>query len=202
MIDNSTSFPKKIVRALQALNRIVPMPNNTTEIELKFFLPEFYENMIPETCKFSTLHQIYLDRPDRPGIECRVRAKEDNRIFSYFYTEKTPTNEDGVRAEHEEQINKIRFEELCTLYRNPAWNDIHKKRYKIPFEDNLLELDVYSCKLTGLVVCECEFTSVEEMKVFRMPEYLGRAIDVTADRSFSNAKLAKQGMPQEAIDLL
>lgn len=197
LVDNTGTFDHKILRALLALKRTIHMPN-TQEIERKFLLKRHDFNGIDfpaETQSFG-LFQDYLDRPDRPGIECRVRRKVLDGVSSYVYTEKTQTQEDGVRGENEEKITEARYHELLAAYGNPAWSQIHKTRYKIPLEgEHVMELDEYHDRLQGLVMAEVEFKSTKDMKQFVMPKFIGKHLDVTADERYSNASLSKNGWP-------
>ena len=64
---------------------------------------------------------------------------------------------------------------------------IEKLRYKLPWHGLVREVDVFQGENLGLVIAEIELP--HEDKVFEKPEWLGR--DVTSDRRYSNASLAK-----------
>ena len=64
---------------------------------------------------------------------------------------------------------------------------IEKLRYKLPWQDLVWEIDVFQGENQGLVVAEIELP--HEDKVFERPDWLGR--EVTSDRRYSNASLAK-----------
>jgi CYTH domain-containing protein/predicted ATPase len=193
-VDNSTDFPTKINRALLALRRILAMPDQAQEIEKKFRVRGFSPSVIPPGTPSYEITQVYLDRQDRPGIECRVRMKMTDGDCSYAYTEKTPTATAGVRGESEEKITESRFRELCTAYSHPNWKPIKKTRYKIRFDNYTMELDVYRGELAGLVIVEVEFPSVEEMNAFVPPPRFN-LIDVTSDKRYSNKSLSVDGIP-------
>ncbi len=197
LVDNTGTFDHKILRALLALRRTIDMPK-AQEIERKFLLKRHDFNGIefPAGTQSFELFQDYLDRSDRPGIECRVRLKVLEGVSSYVYTEKTQTEEEGVRGENEEKITEARYQELLAAYGNPKWNQIRKTRYKIPLEgEHVMELDEYHDRLQGLVVAEVEFKSTKDMEQFVMPKFIGKHLDVTADERYSNASLAKNGWP-------
>jgi CYTH domain-containing protein/predicted ATPase len=193
IIDNSTGFPEKINRALIALRRVLHMPQ-ATEIEKKYCVLGFHPSLVPEGTKASMIVQTYLLIPEKPGIECRVRAKTTNGSTSYYYTEKTATDTEGVRGEHEEQLTEIRYNELLALQADPACGCVEKTRYKIRYGSYMLELDVYAGKLGGLVTLEVEFPSVEAMAAFVPPPGF-QLTDVTADKRYSNRMLAEFGKP-------
>ena len=64
---------------------------------------------------------------------------------------------------------------------------IEKLRYKLPWHGLVWEIDVFQGENQGLVIAEIELP--HEDKVFEKPEWLGR--EVTSDRRYSNASLAK-----------
>jgi CYTH domain-containing protein/predicted ATPase len=194
LVSNNKSFDAKILDALLALKRTIPMSDTALEIERKFiFKNKFSLDLIPSGTQFYAINQDYLDRPDRPGIECRVREKIVDGVSSYAYTEKTSTEVEGVRGENEEKIDRTRYEELKKLYGQVHWRQIKKKRYKIPLGDLIMELDVFEGDLRGHVSAEIEFKSAEEMKQFIFPPLFDEMIDVTSDERYSNASLAKFG---------
>ena len=67
---------------------------------------------------------------------------------------------------------------------------VRKTRYRIPFDDHVIELDQFHDALEGLVLAEVEFDSEEEMAAFEPPDWFGR--DVTGDPAYSNASLARR----------
>ncbi len=64
-----------------------------------------------------------------------------------------------------------------------------KTRYFIPLNGGLTaELDVFSGKLSGLVIAEVEFNSQEQMQNFAAPEWFG--CDCTEQKQSANIYLA------------
>ena len=61
--------------------------------------------------------------------------------------------------------------------------------------DLVIELDVYSGALTGLLVAEVEFGSEEAAGTFEPPAWFGT--EVTDDARFKNQQLASVGAPAE-----
>jgi adenylate cyclase len=54
-----------------------------------------------------------------------------------------------VRGEWESEIPEWVFE---ALWREAKQNSIDKNRYSVPYDDHVLEVDVYSGRLAGLVI--------------------------------------------------
>ena len=96
-----------------------------------------------------------------------------------------------VRVEEEIEIDADRFERLWPLTEGRR---IEKTRYEIDAADGLvIELDVYTGALDGLVTAEVEFDSEEAADAFEPPGWLGE--DVTEDLRYKNQRLARQGLP-------
>lgn len=195
VVDNSGAFSDKINRALEALRRILKMPT-PQEIEVKFRVYDFSLGQVPGDAKFYNIEQTYLERPDRPGIECRVRKREVARSSSYFYTEKTSTDVVGVRAEHEEIIDETHYNAFIAAWKKPGTCTVFKTRYKFHHGSSVAELDVYQGNLKGLVMLEIELPNVEAMGTLALPGQF-KLVDKTADKRYSNASLAEHGIPEE-----
>ena len=73
---------------------------------------------------------------------------------------------------------------------------IEKRRYRIPHGDHMVELDVFEGALAGLVLGEIELSSADTKMT--LPDYLGE--DVTDDPSYTNARLALNGLPRAATN--
>ena len=96
-----------------------------------------------------------------------------------------------VRVEEEIEIEPDRFERLWPLTEGLR---IEKTRYEIDAGDGLvIELDVYTGDLAGLVVAEVEFASEEAADGYAPPGWLGP--DVTEDVRYKNQRLARDGAP-------
>ena len=96
-----------------------------------------------------------------------------------------------VRVEEEIEIEPDRFERLWPLTEGLR---IEKTRYEIDAGGGLvIELDVYTGDLAGLVVAEVEFASEEAADGFAPPGWLGP--DVTEDVRYKNQLLARDRAP-------
>lgn len=199
IINNTGDFGTKMNRALAALGRKLKMSESEQPIEseLKFWVKNFSRNLIPGNAESSLIRQTYLLRPDRTGIECRVRKRWTNEGEEFFYTEKTKTEVEGERGESETPIDSETYAEYVRLYSDPACGEIMKERHKFVFGHRTFELDIYMVTpLEGLVVLEVELPDIAERFAVLVPPQFD-LLDVTADLRFSNRILAEHGKPPE-----
>jgi CYTH domain-containing protein len=152
------------------------------EIERKFLVAEPPSSL--ERWPSTAIEQGYLAL-DEDGTEVRVRRR-DRRTW---LTVKSGAGR--VRVEEEIEIEPERFERLWPLTEGLR---IEKTRYEIDGGDGvLIELDVYTGDLAGVVVAEVEFDSEEAADAFDAPGWFGD--DVTEDVRYKNQRLARDGAP-------
>jgi CYTH domain-containing protein len=68
-------------------------------------------------------------------------------------------------------------------------NEIRKNRYPFEHEGRKYSVDVFLGALQGLILCETEFASDEEMADFRLPAFA--VMDVTNDPMFAGGSLVE-----------
>lgn len=109
-----------------------------------------------------------------------------------------------ARTEVEMPIAATEAEEL---WPHTVGRRIEKTRYRIDLEGagldraaHVAEVDVYHGSLAGLFVAEVEFATESSAAEFVPPNWFGR--ELTGDDRWSNAHLARNGMPEEFIDEL
>lgn len=173
------------------------MEQQTHEMERKWLIPQFTPSMIPSTSRNSRITQTYLEISGLSDTECRVRKEvSDDQKTVFTYTQKSKTDNPAVRIAPEHEITQDEYLEYVADNSKPSYEHITKTRCKIPDGDGVLELDVFDEYLLGLVIMEREFSSVEEMEAYILPEYFG-GIEVTNDKRYSNASLSRYGMPYD-----
>ena len=157
------------------------MNQNGLEIERKFLIK------MPDTallerisdCKKVYIEQTYLS--DRR----RIRRWEEDANISYIVTFKEKITE-MTRIERESEISKDEFDALMQN-RDPSRATIKKVRYRIPFEDKLLEIDLFDFwKDRAFLEIELE----SETDTFNVPSFLSIIKEVTEDRRYRNSALA------------
>ncbi len=151
------------------------------EIERKFLVSVLPPNI--ESYPNNEIMQGYLRILD-DGTEERVRKKGPH----YFYTVKS--GKGLIREESEKKITEKDFMELWPKTRDKR---VLKTRYDIEYEGVLIELDIFSGHLEGLIVAEVEFESEEESSKFIPPQWFGT--EITHDERYKNKYLALHGRP-------
>lgn len=156
------------------------------EIERKFLVDKKPENL--DGYQQYRITQGYIDITDErsENLEMRIRMKGDK----YFQTVKSGWGLE--RSEEEIELSKQQFN---TLWPFTEGKRIEKIRYEIDYDNFLIELDIYSGSLEGLIVAEVEFQSVEESEAFNPPNWFDK--EVTEDERFKNKNIAINGIPQD-----
>ena len=112
--------------------------------------------------------------------------------LEYFMTVKGPG--DLCREEWEVSIPEWVF---IQLWPKTKGRRIRKIRYHVPFNEFVIDIDKFLGDLKGLYFLECEFKRVEDVKKFKTPDWVGRNIDVTKNKEYSNRSLAMKGLPKK-----
>lgn len=103
----------------------------------------------------------------------------------------------GGRSRLEEEI-EIDAERFARLWPLTEGRRLEKTRHLIPASAGLMiEVDVYSGALSGLMVAEVEFGSEDAAEAFEPLDWF--ASEVTDDARFKNQTLACEGAPADAV---
>jgi adenylate cyclase len=152
------------------------------EVERKWLV----ETAAPEAldAPAERIDQGYLTIGDA-GAETRVRRKGDR----FWITVKSGSG--LARNETEVELTAGQFEALWPATEGAR---VEKVRHSMPTGDgHLIELDVYSGVLDGLIVVEVEFDDPWGAESFVVPFWFGR--EITADAAYKNQRLAVNGLP-------
>jgi adenylate cyclase len=149
-----------------------------TEIERKFLLKR-----LPPEAKRSRRYRIaqgYLvAEPDDRHVRLRKKGKSASLTFKIV---------DGIVREEREI--KLTAQQFAALWPGTMGRRLRKMRYEIPWNDVVIEVDVYGGKNNGLIVAEVEFPTRAACRKFKSPDWFGR--EVTGDKRYSNIKLATE----------
>lgn len=145
------------------------------EIERKYLVRHIPEHL--EQYNYQKIAQGYLCT--EPVV--RIRRSNDDYYMTY--------KGDGlmVREEYNLPLTKEAYDHLRPKIDGLL---IAKTRYLIPLDNGLTaELDIFEEDLSGLVIVEVEFDSVEEADLFKAPDWFGE--DVTDSGKYHNSYLSR-----------
>lgn len=163
------------------------------EIERKYLIrwidPEFLRNQAG--CAVWTIEQIYLTA--EPGQTRRIRQVTENGEPRWYKTFKRRL----TALSCEEDEGRISLEEFSRLRAeaDPDKKPIQKVRYRIPWQGQTLEFDLYPF-WTDRAILEVELER-EDQSVF-LPDWVRVVRDVTADRRYKNVRLASE-IPMDSL---
>lgn len=146
------------------------------EIERKFLV-----KWLPDGLKRSrsfVIEQGYL-ATESAGRQVRIRKRGHTASLTF------KARRDSHREEREIKLSPKQF---AALWPGTAGRRLRKVRYEIPWENLLIELDIYRGRHTGLVVAEVEFPNRASCRRFKAPWWFGR--EVTGEKRYSNVRLA------------
>lgn len=147
------------------------------EIERKFLIKELPNDL--DTYKYHIIEQAYLTY--EPTI--RVRKEDDNYYMTYKGS--------GLIA-HEEYNLPLTKESYFILKEKAEGNVISKKRILIPYNEHIIELDIFLGSLAPLIIAEVEFSSLEEANSFIPPTWFEK--DVTDNKEYYNSNLSRRNV--------
>ena len=156
------------------------------EIERKF-LVDFYGSAQAHieaggiNIESTPIIQGYLAIDDEDSSEVRIRNKAGK------YTLTTKLGSGLIRGEAEVSLTAEQFDSLWPLTNGKV---VEKVRHHIPHGERIIELDVYTGPLDGLVVAEIEFISEDEANDYEQPAWFG--LEVTEDPKYKNQALARR----------
>jgi len=161
------------------------MTEGPLEIERKYRLahPPSPDDLSVRGARSFRLEQVYLAEPP-PGRRIR-RIEAPDGAVSHRLTTKRHLR-DLVREEVEIEIDAAEYQRLVAEA-DPGRHPIRKTRHVVAHGAQQLEIDVFE-EPAGLVLVEVELAS--ETESVELPEWLGKARDVSTDPRYANANLA------------
>lgn len=163
------------------------------EIEYKFLIrmPDT-EQLMRLGAQESAIVQTYL--LSRDGQTERVRMRRYGDRTEYTHTRKERISP-AVCREDEQSVSEEAYRELLGQA-DPRRNPIEKRRYCVPYEGYLYEIDVYPFWQDRAVM---EVELEREDARFPIPPFVEVIRDVTADRRYKNSMLAV-AVPQDPLE--
>ncbi|MCI7767450.1 MAG: hypothetical protein MSJ26_05650 [Oscillospiraceae bacterium] len=154
------------------------------EIERKFLIRRT-PALFAECTEKTEIEQIYLKKKT-PDIQRRVRRMTTNGNAKYYYTEKRFLSA-AVREENEREITPEEYEKL-RIEADSALVPILKTRYILIYSSQRFEIDTYPFSSE---YASMELELADESQEIILPPYAEIIKEVTGDKRYSNAALAK-----------
>lgn len=151
------------------------------EIEKKFLVSDIPD--LSQAVKVFEIEQGYLC--SEPTV--RIRKKNDDYILTYKNRIAVDGEALNVSDEREMPLTKASFFHLKEKCDGIC---IKKTRYCIPYQNHMIELDIFHDRYEGLILAEVEFDSIEESKLFEKPSWFLE--DVSGKVDYTNSYLAQK----------
>jgi adenylate cyclase len=149
---------------------------NNREIERKFLVKWLPDNF--KRARHFIIEQGYL-ATESAGRQVRLRKTEKATSLTFKV---------GRTSHREEREIKLSPKQFAALWPGTAGRRLRKVRYEIPWDNVLIEIDIYRGRHAGLVVAEVEFPNDASCRRFKAPRWFGR--EVTGEKHYSNVRLA------------
>lgn len=164
------------------------------EIERKYLIRMPDEAVLAAMpgCETWEILQTYLKGCGN-GYSNRVRRVRVGNEEKYIQTEKSRVSAMSAR-ESEREVSRAEYLRLMEQA-DLALNSIDKRRYRIPYAGQLLEIDVYSF-WNDRATLEIELTDEAQQPV--LPDWLEIVRELTGEPAYKNLYLAKE-VPMEAL---
>ena len=170
------------------------MMRTELEIERKYLIrmPDVAFLAAMPGCEIWDVEQTYLNR-DADGSSRRIRRIEVGGAVKYIFTHKRRVDEMSC----EETEGEISAEEYASLAKqaDPERRPVVKRRYRIPYAGQLLEVDVYRF-WSDRATLEIELKNEDQQVA--LPEWLDIVREVTGEDAYKNLNLALH-VPMEPI---
>lgn len=189
VIDNSTSFDKKLERLMTEILSFLGIPKHF-EIERKFLIeyPDLDVLNKMKTCRRIPITQAYLTTPDEGYFRIRKRGEDKNAV--YIKTVKIKIS-DLKRIEIENYLSEKEYKEHMNK-KEYITGLISKDRYCIVWNNSYYELDVYPFWNDKATI---EIELLSENQPYKLPDFIKLIREVTFEKEFRNFALAqKYGM--------
>ncbi len=152
--------------------------NTPREIERKFLLKRMPDGLT--SYPHEDIVQGYLAL-ERGGVQVRLRKK--GKALSLTYKR-------GNKSAREEREIHLSMEQFDALWPATEGRRLTKIRYDVPWNEHVIEVDIYTGRHGGVVVAEVEFEDEEACRNFVPPDWIGD--DVTAKARYSNVIMAQE----------
>lgn len=151
---------------------------NGREIERKFLVKRLPSPL--KRFRHYSIAQGYL-ATEADGRHVRLRKKGKTASLTFKV---------GRATAREEREIELSAKQFAALWPATAGRRLRKVRHEIPWNNLIVEIDIYRGDNDGLVVAEVEFPSRAACRKFEPPAWFGA--EVTGNSRYSNIRLATE----------
>ncbi len=141
------------------------------ELEKTYLVKKLPENL--KSFKFKEIIDVYIPKTSEHP---KLRLRKNGNKFEL--TKKEPVN-DGDASHQKEQTIILTETEFNALNQQLEGKRVRKIRYFYGYNGIIAEFDVFQDKLSGLVVVDFEFATLDEKDNFQMPDFC--LVDITQE---------------------
>lgn len=182
VVDNSTDFEGKKIRAVAELYSYLKLPS-PIGFERKFRVKDFNESMLAVPYQMSTIEQVYLNEDS-----CRIRKRSTfgHTVYYYAYKKWLPT---GEHVKMEQVISKHQYDKFLDQ-RSSRHEKIRKNRYCFLYKNQYFEIDVFFERSSKPFLYVLEVKPTNKQEKIELPNFMGNYEDVTDNKLFRTEQLA------------
>jgi CYTH domain-containing protein len=155
------------------------------EIELeKTYLAKYLPDDL-KSYKYEEMEDLYLPKG---SAHARLRIRKKGNIFCITKKEPVVGQNSSVHTENTILLNDKEYK----AFDNLNGDRINKKRFNYSYQGQNCEIDVFTGKLSGLVLVDFEFSDVKDLINFKMPDFC--LVDVTEEEFIAGGVLCKSSI--------
>jgi CYTH domain-containing protein len=156
------------------------MEQGMVEIERTFLARSLSRNLQ----EIKPIHMVDVYIPADLTVHARLRLRRSDACFEITKKFQEIAGDAGRQIECTIPLTEVEYNSLV----DSQYRRVEKLRYKIQINNYVAEIDVFSGKLSGLVLIEFEFALLDALRSFVPPEICGA--DVTQDDFIAGGMLA------------
>jgi CYTH domain-containing protein/predicted ATPase len=185
LIDNSTGFEEKIMRAFGAISRLLGVPAPLRKKERFLVEGVDYDRMAVH--QVVEIEQVHL-RSRNKAEEIRIRKRAQDGASLYFLT-RTRLGEPPI--EQEELVGEQQYYSLVKR-KDPKTEAILKDRLCFLWNDRYFELDRYKGRHEGLAILEVEPSeNLDDEAGTMIPPFIHCGRNITGNSRYSDRSMAR-----------
>ncbi len=180
LLSPSAATTKAVTTRTHAVAFVAEAGAEPVEYERRFLV----DSAMPEGQAVTRIQQAYFSTDPSAALRMRCRDGDDHAVIAV-----KGKRLGGRRAEEEAYVPAA----FGRGFIDATHLVVEKDRHHLVLDETTWDVDVFLGKLHGLVIAECEFTSLDSMAKADAPSFATR--EVTSDERYNNERLVVDGIP-------